>query len=130
MTDAMAGARGGAPGDAEAVLRLAALLADSVTDLERAGGAGAGHLVELVRAAGRTLEAAARPLAGPAGAPGARAPEATRQWLHELRTLVTAITGWARMLGEVPLEATRIRATEAIERNAKRLAELLAHRPP
>lgn len=68
-------------------------------------------------------------LAGPAGSPGTRDPETLRHWLHELRTPVTAIAGWVHMLDEVPREATRIRATDAIERNAKRLSEVLAHRP-
>jgi hypothetical protein len=58
------------------------------------GGVGAERLVELARAAVQTLEAAAGQVAGPAGSLGARDPEAMRHWLHDLRTPVTAITGW------------------------------------
>ena len=129
MTDATADARADTHGDGDVLLELASLLADSVPRLERAEGVGAERCLELVRAGVQTLEAAARHCVGPADSPGARDPEALRHWLHELRAPVTAIAGWVHMLDEVPPEATRVRATEAIERNATRLSELLAHRP-
>ena len=129
MTDATTDARGDARGAGDVLLQLAALLADTVPHLERAGGGGAERLLELVRGGIQALEAAASQLADPVGSPRARDPEAMRLWLHDLRTPVTAIAGSVRMLGEVPREATRIRATDAIERNAKLLTGVLAHRP-
>jgi hypothetical protein len=56
-------------------------------------------------------------------------PPGLRAWRHDLRTHVAAIAGWAVVLGQRRDEATRLRAIDAIERNAKALAELLADPP-
>jgi hypothetical protein len=48
-------------------------------------------------------------------------------WRHDLRMHAAAIAGWSAILGQRYEEATRLRASETLERNAKALASLLAH---
>jgi K+-sensing histidine kinase KdpD len=119
---------------AAALLRLSALLADGIPDLEQAGGVDVACLIGLVRAAVQALEAAAVQVRGREAGANAEA-RATRaaamqQWLDDLRTPVTSMAGWVCMLSYTPKEATRTRATKAVEWNAIRLSELLRLRPP
>jgi signal transduction histidine kinase len=119
---------------AAALLRLSALLADGMHDLEQARGADVAPVTGLVRAAVQRLETAAvqvrdREAGNNVETRAARA-EAMHQWLHELRTPVTSVAGWVCMLTYGPKEATRTRATAGVEWNASRLSELLRLRPP
>jgi hypothetical protein len=95
-------------------------------------------VVQLVGAArgveGRGLLGAIESARHALSAAGAEAvvgpPEAGIAWLHDLRGLVSGIAGWARVLrASADDEARRLRAVEAIERNAKLLIERLAHPP-
>jgi hypothetical protein len=55
--------------------------------------------------------------------------EALWHWLHEARSLVNAMVGWAHVLARLESEARRRYALEAIERNAARLEQLLGSPP-
>ena len=51
------------------------------------------------------------------------------EWLHELRGRMHAIVGWAHLLRRARNDTLRLRAFEAIERNARRFDALLAEPP-
>jgi hypothetical protein len=112
----------------ETLDRLGRALADVVALVEQA--AGTEHVAGLIRTAHGALRAATRRLMGPSlGAPAD--PDTVVTWLHEVSGLVNGIVGWSWVLGRRdPDEATRVRAVEAIERNAKLLMEFLSRPPP
>lgn len=56
-------------------------------------------------------------------------PESLTEWRHDLRARVGTIAGWTRFFDRQRDDATRIRTLEIIERNAKLLADLVAHPP-
>jgi signal transduction histidine kinase len=118
----------GPPDDAQALRKLGAILGHAGGLIAGAGGADAERLLELVRATGAALATAAERQG--ASAPGrAGDAEAMAGWLHAVRNPVTAMVGWAQLLAQARDEAGRIRAVEAIERNAKLLTDVLLHPP-
>ena len=84
------------------------------------------RLVGLLHQAWAALSTAAAEVAWPVGG---TAPAALAVWLHDLRSPVTAIMGWAQMLGLPGDPAIHARAVEAIDRNTKLLRELLGNPP-
>jgi hypothetical protein len=54
---------------------------------------------------------------------------AVARWRHELRGHVNTMTGWSVVLSQKPEPVTLARASDAIERAAKALAQLLAQPP-
>jgi signal transduction histidine kinase len=84
------------------------------------------RLVGLLHQARAALSTVAAEVAWPGGR---TAPTALAAWLHDLRSPVTAIMGWAQMLGLPGDPAIHARAVEAIDRNTKLLRELLGNPP-
>jgi hypothetical protein len=111
------------PSAANPFQSLTEALDEAVQLIDAAEGVEGRGLLGAIESARHTLSAA-----------GAEAvvvpPEARLAWLHDLRGLVSGIAGWARVLRvSADDEARRLRAVEAIERNAKLLTERLAHPP-
>jgi hypothetical protein len=73
------------------------------------------------RGAQGALKAAQRRLTAPTARPPT-SPAIVAVWRHEMRGVVSAMVGWGHVLAlRAKDEATRFRALEAIERNAKQL---------
>lgn len=98
------------------------------------------EVLELLRAAAGSeyAETAARVEAAAAGLSDlvgilrmrrAGSSEAYWAWLHEARSLVNVMVGWARMLRYLDSDAKHARARDAIERNAQRLEQMLGESP-
>ena len=98
----------------------------SAQAIEQTSSADRDRLVALLHQARAVLSTAAAKVAWPAGG---TTPAALAAWLHDLRSSVTAIMGWAKML-ELPGDPViQARAVEAIDRNTKLLTELLGNPP-
>ena len=113
----------------EALDGLAHSLAGVVALLQRAGGAEGGRLIPVIHPALDAFRAAAAGLTARSAASASPGSETLAVWLHELRAPITAMAGWAQILTTLPDDTRRIPARETIERNVRRLMELLAHPP-
>jgi|RhiMetdeSRZDD1v2_1073273.scaffolds.fasta_scaffold41768_6 hypothetical protein len=114
------GGRDAEPGPTAPLDRLTAMLATVVTLLQQAPGPESKRCLAVIDASVMAVGRAAAKLAARPAPPD---PEALSRWHHALRGSLTAIAGWAQMLGVQPESAGR--AVEAIERNAATLMELL-----
>ncbi len=115
---------------ADSLRALGSALARAAGPVEQAGGAHTERVLDLLGAAHEALRTAAERFTAPASRPPTGDAAAVRAWLHELRTPGTAMVGWAQMLALVQDAPGRLRATQAIERNAERLIRLLSQPPP
>jgi hypothetical protein len=118
------GRRPATPAEPDLVADLVQALDDAVARLEPdAHQPDARAVLRLLRASRELLQAT-----GGAIETAGRHPDLPR-WRHDLRMYVAAMAGWSVILGQRQEEATRLRATETIERNAKALSGLLAQPP-
>jgi hypothetical protein len=121
---AATGRRVATPGESDLVADLVQALDVALVRLEPYAQTDARSIVPLLRASRERVEA----LAGMIDSARRHADLAV--WRHDLRMHAAAIAGWSAILGQRYEEATRLRAGEALERNAKALASLLAHPAP